>query len=203
MGIAENLKRLREAAGLSQTELGKRAGVSQQLIQKIETNQYYRITKLPEIARALGVPMHEVDENFVSVAPLVPGNTAPLISWVSAGSLKKPEDVSALEDAKRISAPDLDPKGIWIALTVEGDSMDKISPPDSIIFVNLKDRRLVANACYVIANGDEGESTYKRFRPSPARFEPVSTNKNHKPLLIKGNRYPKIIGRVRRTLLYL
>ena len=81
--------------------------------------------------------------------------------------------------------------------------MDRISPPGSIIFVDIKDRRLVANACYVIRDEVEGGSSYKRYRPSPARWEAVSTSKRHKPYLIKGDRAPTVIGRVKRTVLDL
>lgn len=76
--------------------------------------------------------------------------------------------------------------------------MDRISPPDSMIIVNRRDKRLVANACYVIADGDGG-ATYKRYRPDPMRFEPVSTNPAHEPMF--PDHEPTIIGRVRRTIL--
>lgn len=95
-------------------------------------------------------------------------------------------------------AADLDPKGQWIALRVDGDSMDRISPPGSLIFVNLADRRLVTNACYIITNAD-GEATYKRFRASPPRFEPVSTNPAHEPIFPDGE--PVVLGRVRRSII--
>ena len=122
--------------------------------------------------------------------------TVPILTWVSAGAL-------ALEDGQQdiigeIDMSGLDPRGRWIALRVEGDSMDRISPPGSLIFVNLNDRRLVTNACYVIAN-DGGAATYKRFRANPPRFEPVSTNQAHDPIYPDGE--PSVIGRVRRTLL--
>lgn len=121
----------------------------------------------------------------------------PLVSWVSAGHLSAGEPVQDAASCPRIQAPDL-PKGDWIALRVEGDSMDRISPPESIIFVNRQDRRLVANACYVI--GDEnGGATYKRYRPDPMRFEPVSVNPAHEAIFPDHD--PVIIGRVKRTIL--
>lgn len=121
----------------------------------------------------------------------------PLVSWVSAGEMIAPDTVTDLSEAKRIPAPDL-PKGSWIALRVMGDSMDRISPPESIIFVNRDDKRLVANACYVFADADGG-ATYKRFRPDPDRLEPVSTNPQHE--VHYPDRIPPIIGRVRKTML--
>lgn len=130
-----------------------------------------------------------------------PGISAPLISWVSAGALKTPDAVIDLDDAERVYAPGLDPKGDWIALRVEGDSMDRISPPESLIFVDRKDRRLVTNACYVIADVEGGEATYKRFRSNPDRWEPVSTNTAHEAMFPAKGHAPVIIGRVKKTVL--
>lgn len=120
----------------------------------------------------------------------------PLISWVSAGRMSFP-DISD-DIIRMITEGSLDQNGDWIALKVVGDSMDRISPPDSIIFVDRNDKTLVPNACYVISS-DGGEATYKRFRPSPMRFEPVSTNPSHEP--IYPSREPLIVGRVKKTIL--
>ncbi|QZN99766.1 hypothetical protein [Chenggangzhangella methanolivorans] len=79
--------------------------------------------------------------------------------------------------------------------------MDRISPPESIIFVNRKDRTLVANACYVVATED-GEASYKRFRPNPDRWEPVSTFE-HPTLYADQGLSPKIVGRVKLTTLLM
>lgn len=121
----------------------------------------------------------------------------PLISWVSAGKLVVPDAPVGADDATNIWASDLDPRGDWIALKVVGDSMDKVSPPDSIILVNRSDKRLVSNACYVIVAEEGGEATYKRYRDG--RWGPASMNRRHKPLP-KG-REPTIVGRVRKSIL--
>lgn len=147
------------------------------------------------IADHYGVPITEV--LFEDGAGQV---SAPLLSWVSAGRLAVADDVSDLASAKRVQAADLNPGGDWIALIVDGDSMDRISPPDSIIFVDRSDQRLVPNACYVIQDADGG-ATYKRYRPNPDRWEPVSVNPDHEPLFIKSGNAPRVIGRVRRTML--
>lgn len=203
MALKDNLERLRKAAGLSQTKLADLAKVSQQLISRLESGIDLTTKKLPEIARAIGVSVYDLDENYApdDGTGII---SAPLISWVSAGAFRKPEvPISDLSGTDKAYTLGLDPEGEWIALRVEGDSMDLISPPESIVFVNLKDRRLVANACYVIAD-EEGGSTYKRYRPGPARWEPVSNNKkDHETFYVQGDRGPRVIGRVKRTVLDL
>lgn len=124
----------------------------------------------------------------------IPATTVPVISWVSAGKMQVAD---ADPDAPRIPITGL-PEGRWIALEVEGDSMDRISPPGSRIFVNTADRKLVPNACYVIS-GPDGAASYKRYRPNPDRFEPVSTNPVHEPLFPDGE--VTILGRVRRSMI--
>jgi len=121
----------------------------------------------------------------------------PKISLVSAGNLTEIATIESLEDVPRIPISDL-PDGDWICFEVEGDSMDRISPPGSLIMVNMRDKALVPNACYVIAN-ESGEATYKRYRDLPVRFEPVSINPVHEPLFPTGR--VTIIGRVRRSVL--
>lgn len=128
-------------------------------------------------------------------APIFGPTDVPLLSTISAGAMMRDD---LIDEALRIlTLTDL-PPGDWFALRVEGDSMDRISPPESIILVNRKDKRLVTNACYVIAD-QYGNATYKRYRPNPDRFEPVSTNPVHEPIF-PDNDAP-VIGRVRRTML--
>jgi transcriptional regulator with XRE-family HTH domain len=68
MGIAENLKRLRAAADLSQAGLAKKAGVAQQLISQIEGGKNTSTKYLPQIARALGASVEEIDPQFGSLS---------------------------------------------------------------------------------------------------------------------------------------
>jgi transcriptional regulator with XRE-family HTH domain len=56
--IAENLRKLRQEAGLSQAEVGRRAGVTGQMISHIETRQTWpSVPQLAALANALGVPL--------------------------------------------------------------------------------------------------------------------------------------------------
>lgn len=69
MTIASNLKRLRKAAGLSQTGLADLSGVSQQLISQIESGANVTTKYLPALATALQCKVTEIDENYVGVYP--------------------------------------------------------------------------------------------------------------------------------------
>lgn len=193
--ISENLRKLRRTSGLSQAALATKAGVSQQLISQLENGVNTTTKELPAIAYALGVAVHEIDEDYAPDVTGVPTTTVPLVSWVSAGALTQ-DDILG-EALGKVRVADI-PPGDWIALRVEGDSMDRISPPESIILVNRRDKQLVTNACYVIADQD-GNATYKRFRSNPNRFEPVSTNPDHEPIF-PDNEVP-VIGRVRRSMI--
>lgn len=120
----------------------------------------------------------------------------PLLSWVSAGRLAAQETVTAANVRKTLLATGL-PPGDWIALEVEGDSMNLVAPDGSIIFVDRSDDKMIVGRFYVFAS-EHGEATFKRYRSGPFRLQPYSTNPDHETI------YPttemRVIGRVRRVL---
>lgn len=59
--IGDNVRRVREARGLSQAALARRAGVSQPTIADLESGHNETTKKLPSIASALGVSPAELD----------------------------------------------------------------------------------------------------------------------------------------------
>lgn len=189
--MTENIRKIRESRGLTRPQLAERMGVSVSQITKLERGER-RITTdwLASLASALGVRATELlDEGPVGLSRI------PILAWVSAGDL-------ATNDGAEIGTIEVAglPAGDWIALKVEGTSMDRISPPESLIVVDRADKRLVANACYVIADAD-GQATYKRYRPSPMRFEPVSTDTSHEPIF--PDQEPIVVGRARMSILYM
>lgn len=191
---AYRFKELRDQADLKLEELADVVGISVSQLSRFETgDREPRVSELLRIADALKTPWQEFLE-----ASVTGWQAVPLISMVSAGRLFQNPSVHALDEPLQHVHTEGLPDGDWIALRVEGSSMDRISPPDSIIFVNRKEKRLVPNACYVIADVDEG-ATYKRFRPDPMRFEPVTFAEGHKTIFPDNE--PRILGRVRRTRL--
>lgn len=125
----------------------------------------------------------------------------PVLSWVSAGKLADAGSQIPVEDVPLLAVADLG-RGDFFALRVKGDSMDRISPDDSVIIVNRSDRSLVPGKPYVFWHVSEG-ATYKYWQIDPDRLEPASWNAVNKAIFIKRRRDFEVVGRVRRTLLDL
>lgn len=127
----------------------------------------------------------------------------PLLDSVTAGKLKAPTTQIPIDDVMWLSFSDLG-HGDYFALKLEddADSMDRISPPNSVIVVDKADRELRNGKYYVFSI--DGETTYKMWQDGePPYLSPYSTNPNHKPIFIKRRRGFDVIGRVKRTVLDL
>jgi SOS-response transcriptional repressor LexA len=205
--IEQRIEARLKLIGKSARAVSMEAGGSPDLIRNITRGKSRspRGENLTRLANILGVTVEWLmtGKGDFAVAPPEAGShqsrlAVPLLSWVSAGKMSFPDITD--EIIGTVEESGLDPEGDWVALQVVGDSMDRISPPESIIFVDRRDKVLVPNACYVISNGD-GEATYKRFRSNPMRFEPVSTNPAHEP--IYPSREPLIVGRVKKSTIQM
>jgi SOS-response transcriptional repressor LexA len=126
----------------------------------------------------------------------------PLLDKVAAGKLKSPTSQIPVEDVPLLAFADLG-RGEFFALSVEGDSMDRISPEGSIIVVNQVDRTLISGKPYVFSV--RGAATFKLWRPDPPRLAPFSTNPMHEPIFVKSKAEAEklVVGRVKRTVLDL
>jgi transcriptional regulator with XRE-family HTH domain len=71
MTVAENLRRLRSAAGLSQARLAEEANVSQQLVSQIERGENVSTKYLPQLARAIGCAVADIDPSYQSDSDLL------------------------------------------------------------------------------------------------------------------------------------
>lgn len=204
-GLVARIEQRLEKVGLTHTEASRRATGSSETIRS-----WIRAAKRGEDVGASVRSLRSVAEILNTNVPWLAEGVgpeegdpasllaieAPLLTWVSAGQLSSDAAVDeALGTARAVLPP-----GDWIALRVEGESMDRISPPGSIIFVDRGDKRLVTGGFYVIDDG-EGRATYKRFQANPMRFEPVSKNKEL-PAIYPDNE-PTVVGRVKLTMLDL
>jgi len=117
----------------------------------------------------------------------------PVVSMVSAGRLKHREGVRPSDIERWMPVANL-PKGDWIALIVDGDSMDRVAPDQSAILVNRADSALIDGRYYVF-NLDNGETTFKTFRRDPMRLQPYSMNPDHMSIPVASLDDVYVIGR--------
>lgn len=191
-GLADAIK-LRK---ITQVALAELAGTTQQQIGKLVNGQREMTAVWAE---RLAGPLRVSPEQLVF--PNLRRTRVPLLSWVSAGKMVHQEGVRKTDVKKWLLAADL-PRGDWFCLEVQGDSMDRIAPDGSYIFVNGADQRLVNDGFYVFGT-PEGEVTFKRFRAGrPPRLQPYSTNPDHETLPVtEGLTTAGRVGRVIHDLL--
>jgi transcriptional regulator with XRE-family HTH domain len=125
MEIPQNLTRLRKEKGLSQTELARVSGVSQQLISQIERGENFSTKHLPELARALDVAISELDPRYgKTIAPRRKRpRTAHAVGYVGAGAEVIPiDDHEPGGGFEEVDIPPGVPENAVLVI-VRGDSM--------------------------------------------------------------------------------
>uniref|UniRef100_UPI0035B49648 S24 family peptidase n=1 Tax=Paenirhodobacter enshiensis TaxID=1105367 RepID=UPI0035B49648 len=187
-----------QAKGINAMQLHRATGVSYNVINKLKQRPQSSTSadNGRALASFLGLEWDEEDDSAARPASV---EDVPLISWVSAGQLAEQASVTSLAEFPSLMVAEL-PRGNWIALRVQGTSMNKLSPPDSIIVIDLDDKRLIPGKCYVVCD-ETGAATYKAYDPTTEPpFVPRSYSEQEVPKFIGGIR---IVGRVHRTMLDL
>ncbi|MGJ5075474.1 XRE family transcriptional regulator [Bradyrhizobium oligotrophicum] len=95
------------------------------------------------------------------------------------------------------------PRGEFVALTVQDDAMDRISPEGSVIIVNKTDRTLEVGKPFLFHY--RGKIVLRIWRNDPPRLQPHSTNPTHEPIYLKNKREADsmVVGRVVRSTIDL
>lgn len=185
--MGNSLRTLRTKRGWTHEHAAERMGISRGQFIKLERGERQLTSRTIALAaKAFGVAETEIIAQAV-----------PVVSWISAGRLAHGGPVTEEDEVRTIAVNDL-PQGDWIALVVEGDSMDRVAPEGSIIIVNRDDRALVHDRFYVFTR-DDGEATFKRYRSDPPRLQPYSTNPDHETVHIRDDG-THVIGRVMRVI---
>lgn len=183
MAEDQEIALIREAAArqkVSQTQLAKVAGLpSQSAMSNIYLGK--RELKRHEAAKLFDFLGIERQPDFQSV---------PLIGLASAGAWNE----AVTTPARMMPIP----RGIAgkdaFAVEIKGDSMNQLLPEGGWAVVDPDQRHLYYGRVYLIEN-DDRETTVKRYCGDPARFEPVSDNELHKPLILADTPY-RVIGRI-------
>lgn len=192
--------------GISQADLARemtrklgrsidRAAVNKSLLVRTKPNKKRR--------KIAGDELLAIEEITGYPAPLArrpPAIPVSLVSWVSAGRLTQQAPVTPTDVLRQMMVAEL-PAGDWIALEVDGDSMNYVAPPGAIIVVNRADRDPINGKYYVFSTG-EGETTFKLYLGGPRpRLQPQSRNADHETILVTDDM--TVVGRVARVILDL
>lgn len=122
--------------------------------------------------------------------------SVPLVSSIAAGRLESRQGVRPADVEQFISMSGLGP-GNWIAMHVDGSSMDRIAPDGSIIFINRDQTQPVEGKPYIFSSADDGgDTTFKLY--SDHFLMPFSFDPMHRPIPIPQSGV-RIVGRVRKV----
>lgn len=119
MGLAENIKRFRERAKLSQAALAKGVGVSQPTIAQLETGENKTTKHIFKIARELRISPRDLDPEL----PATAGLETKIIGYVGAGSEAHYYDGADEPDPEEMAPMPSDGTPFTVAVQIRGTSL--------------------------------------------------------------------------------
>lgn len=195
MTIAENIRRIRRSAGMTQEEFGKLAGVSSMAVSQWENGRAVpRMGAVEKIAASLRIAKSDIiegeglgaDSRFPSNRIPVKGmpmGRVPLVGNTHAGKACLPEE---LDEFPEVEVPqfllDRDPGSY--GLEVDGDCMDRVCPPGMVAVVQ---PGVPANSGdVVVATIDGADSIMRRMTVinGDLILSPESHNPDHENMYI-------------------
>ena len=205
------MKQAREAAGLTQPQLAKKAGVSPGTIGNIESGTRKQPRELLAIAAALRVTPTWLQSG---TPPMRPSNIeeapstrglVPLISWVQAGAwcevAEVREQAPTYHDSPTYLPCPAPHSPSTFALRVKGDSMTapygRSYPDGCIIYVN-PERRSPVNGDRIVAclmDAGDHEVTFKIYKNEDGRQWLAPLNTQHPPLFERFTVLGTVIGK--------
>jgi transcriptional regulator with XRE-family HTH domain len=172
--IGENVRRLREAAGLSQDDLAVAAKTTQSTIDRIEREEVANSRFLPRIAGVLRVSLAELDESYSGVAE-PPRASLPAVAQI--GAERDFPVYTAAEGGPGEIIRSVDPVDWWprpievlkvkgaYGMYIVGESMAPEFEPGQVAVIN-PNLPFVAGKPYIFYADKAGEprATIKRLR---------------------------------------
>jgi transcriptional regulator with XRE-family HTH domain len=191
MALKDNLIRLRTERGWSQAELARRVGVRQNTIAAIESGLTKKSKYLPDIARALDIPLSLFDPDTgegpqrtptIPGADLVGARDLPLYATVEAGEGAVVMSSDPVDEIRR-PAPLATVKGAY-GVIVSGESMVPALRPGDIVLIHPHLPPKAEDVCLFISerNGEfiatikeyvgQTQETWKvkRYKPEEKEF---------------------------------
>lgn len=168
MHVGRTVREAREARKWSQGELARKAGTSQQNVDRIERSETVHSRALPAILAALGLSSASVER----------GKTVPLLGFVGAGAQMFAFDVHAGDEPlEEIQRPD-GATDETVAVQVRGDSMKPAYKDGDVLYYDQQENggleHLVGDECVVRLA--DGRTFVKELRMTGGRYWLYSHN---------------------------
>lgn len=195
--LYKNIKRLREAKGMSQDALAKLTGYTDRSsITKIEKGQVdLQQSKIDLFARALGTTSRELvgwDDLSTYRKKGIPIN---VLGRVAAGiPIEAIEDIIDTEEITE----ELAATGDFFGLQIKGDSMEPRITEGDVVIVRQQDDAETGETVIVLINGED--ATCKRLKKYSEGIMLISNNPKYEPMVFSNQEIIekpiKIIGKV-------
>ena len=196
MDLADNLKRLRTDAGLTQSELAKKVGVTRATVTQWETGwSQPRMGAVERLAEAFGVSISELVDSRTKGIGFV---DVPLLGSIAAG---KPIDM--MESDERFPAPlpivERHPRSFF--LRVEGDSVNRRIPDGYVALIDPDEREPNERDIFAVCvNGYSATLKHVRKLANGYELVPDSYDPTQRPIVFdygeEGTDEVTIIGKV-------
>lgn len=211
--LAKRLVMRRQQAGLSQTDLAARAGVTPQAVQQWEAGKTMpRGKRMSALASALGCSpewllfgaelvteqANASDQATVSPGPHTSG-LLPLISWIQAGTWMEAEENYVTPETEFLPCP-VSHSCRSYALRVIGDSMTspvgRSYPEGMVIYVDPEKPASVGDrvVARLVKNGRPDGVTFKQLASDGDRCYLKPLNPHHPPIFDEFQIIGKVIG---------
>ena len=189
MALADNIKRLRTNADLTQAKLAEMVGVTRATVTQWETGwSQPRMGAIEKLAEVFGVSLAAlVSENTLPANSLpvkgMPMGRVPLVGNTHAGKACLPEE---LDEFPEVEVPqfliDRDPGSY--GLEVDGDCMDRVCPPGMVAVV--QPGVAARSGDVVVATIDGADSVMRRMTVinGDLILSPESHNPDHENMYI-------------------
>lgn len=187
--FSKNLRRLIDSRGIDQNVLADYLGVSEMSVSNwVNGVKYPRMTNIQKIADYFGVMKSDlIEDKSNSIIKETSSQYNYIPAEISAGL---PDHVEAVKDAEKVKIPDA-LMGKWagdnsIYITrVNGESMNKVIPHDSLIAVRPVSPETLKNGDIVVYKFDS-EYAVKRFykQDNKVIFRPDSNDLSFTDLVI-------------------
>ena len=182
MGIPENIKKIREVYGLTQTELGKIAGVSDKAIWTWEKGtaepRMGAVQKIADhfnIKKSVIIDEHSEDSNLPTNAILPSAHSLPVMGTICAGT-----GIICEDDYQGHFVIDVDCKADY-CLKVKGDSMIGANIFDGDIVFITKSFDFETGEIYAVEMLDTSEASLKRVHKDGESLVLAPCNSDYTP----------------------